>query len=73
MHGNGEHHASLGAVIETMRQTENDLSAPYEETSLGGLVVNVLLADERGNKQVLSTVSVDGRTEIARKNMQEKK
>ena len=41
MHGNGEHHVSLDAVIETMRQTGNDMSARYKETSLGGLAVNV--------------------------------
>jgi L-serine dehydratase len=41
MHGNGEHHVSLDAVIETMRQTGNDMSTRYKETSLGGLAVNV--------------------------------
>lgn len=41
MHGNGQHHVSLDAVIETMRQTGNDMSARYKETSLGGLAVNV--------------------------------
>lgn len=41
MHGNGEHLVSLDAVIETMRQTGNDMSARYKETSLGGLAVNV--------------------------------
>jgi L-serine dehydratase len=34
MHGNGEHHVSLDAVIETMRQTGNDMSTRYKETSL---------------------------------------
>ncbi len=41
MHGNGEHHVSLDAVIETMRQTGNDMSTRYKETSLAGLAVNV--------------------------------
>ena len=41
MQGNGEHHVSLDAVIETMRQTGNDMSTRYKETSLGGLAVNV--------------------------------
>lgn len=41
MHGNGKHHVSLDAVIETMRQTGNDMSTRYKETSLAGLAVNV--------------------------------
>lgn len=41
MHGDGAHHVSLDAVIETMRQTGNDMSTRYKETSLGGLAVNV--------------------------------
>ena len=43
MHGNGEHHVSLDAVIETMRQTGNDMSARYKETGFGGWAVNVLV------------------------------
>ena len=41
MHGDGAHHVSLDAVIETMRQTGEDMSTRYKETSLGGLAVNV--------------------------------
>jgi len=33
---------SLDQVIETMRQTGNDMSSKYKETSLGGLAVNVV-------------------------------
>jgi L-serine dehydratase len=40
LHGNGEHLVSLDAVIETMRQTGNDMRSQYKETSLGGLAVN---------------------------------
>jgi hypothetical protein len=32
-HSNGEHLVSSDAVIETMRQTGNDMSARYKETS----------------------------------------
>jgi L-serine dehydratase len=32
----------LDAVIETMRQTGNDMHHQYKETSLGGLAVNVV-------------------------------
>jgi L-serine dehydratase len=31
----------LDACIETMRQTGEDMSEKYKETSLGGLAVNV--------------------------------
>lgn len=41
--GNGRHHVSLDAVIETMRQTGADMQAKYKETSLGGLAANVPL------------------------------
>jgi L-serine dehydratase len=41
--GDGRHHVSLDAVIETMRQTGADMQAKYKETSLGGLAVNVPL------------------------------
>ncbi len=34
--------APLDTVIETMRQTGEDMRRKYKETSLGGLVVNVV-------------------------------
>ena len=37
----GTHLVPLDACIETMRQTGNDMSEKYKETSLGGLAVNV--------------------------------
>ena len=40
--GDGEHLVSLDAVIETMRQTGEDMQRKYKETSLGGLAVNVV-------------------------------
>ncbi len=40
--GDGEHIVSLDAVIETMRQTGEDMRNKYKETSLGGLAVNVI-------------------------------
>jgi L-serine dehydratase len=42
LQGDGKHVVSLDAVIETMRQTGNDMRAKYKETSLGGLAVNVV-------------------------------
>ncbi|HEX4118603.1 MAG TPA: L-serine ammonia-lyase [Rhizomicrobium sp.] len=42
LQGDGRHVVSLDAVIETMRQTGNDMRAKYKETSLGGLAVNVV-------------------------------
>ena len=36
------HYVSLDAVIETMRQTGEDMKSKYKETSLGGLAVNVV-------------------------------
>ena len=42
LHGDGKHHVSLDAVIETMRQTGEDMRTKYKETSLGGLAVNVV-------------------------------
>ncbi|MGN7779594.1 L-serine ammonia-lyase [Mycolicibacterium sp. 22603] len=42
LHGTGQHHVSLDIVIETMRQTGNDMSDRYKETSTGGLAVNVV-------------------------------
>lgn len=38
----GRHTVSLDAVIETMRQTGNDMLSKYKETSAGGLAVNVV-------------------------------
>jgi len=40
--GDGKHHVSLDAVIETMRQTGADMRTKYKETSRGGLAVNVV-------------------------------
>lgn len=40
--GDGTHVVSLDAVIETMRQTGNDMSSRYKETSEAGLAVNVV-------------------------------
>jgi len=42
LHGDGQHIVSLDAVIETMRQTGNDMRQKYKETSQGGLAVNVV-------------------------------
>ena len=42
LQSDGSHLVSLGAVIETMRQTGKDMTSKYKETSLGGLAVNVL-------------------------------
>jgi L-serine dehydratase len=42
LQGDGIHIVSLDAVIETMRQTGNDMSEKYKETSTGGLAVNVV-------------------------------
>ena len=41
LRGNGEHLVPLDACIETLRQTGQDMSHKYKETSLGGLAVNV--------------------------------
>jgi len=40
--GDGKHFVPLDACIETMRQTGNDMSDKYKETSTGGLAVNVV-------------------------------
>ncbi|MCL3777846.1 L-serine ammonia-lyase [Actinomyces sp. 186855] len=40
--GQGRHAVSLDTVIETMRQTGEDMLAKYKETSRGGLAVNVV-------------------------------
>lgn len=42
LRGDGKHFVSLDAVIETMRQTGEDMQSKYKETSLGGLAVNVV-------------------------------
>ena len=42
MHGDGRHIVSLDSVIETMRQTGEDMKLKYKETSQGGLAVNVV-------------------------------
>ena len=39
--GDGTHKVSLDQVIRTMRQTGEDMSSIYKETSQGGLAVNV--------------------------------
>ena len=41
LRGDGSHLVPLDAAIETMRQTGEDMSVKYKETSLGGLAVNV--------------------------------
>ncbi|WP_238367007.1 L-serine ammonia-lyase [Mesobacterium pallidum] len=41
LRGDGSHFVPLDACIETMRQTGQDMSEKYKETSLGGLAVNV--------------------------------
>ena len=40
--GEGRHAVGLDTVIETMRQTGEDMLAKYKETSRGGLAVNVV-------------------------------
>jgi len=40
--GDGKHKVSLDRVIETMRQTGEDMKVTYKETSKGGLAVNVV-------------------------------
>ena len=40
--GDGSHKVSLDQVIATMRQTGEDMSSVYKETSQGGLAVNVI-------------------------------
>ena len=42
LRGDGSHVVSLDAVIETMRQTGEDMRSQYKETSLGRLAVNVV-------------------------------
>lgn len=42
LNGDGSHRVSLDMVIETMRQTGEDMSSKYKETSEAGLAVNVI-------------------------------
>jgi len=42
LNGDGRHIVSLDQVIETMRQTGEDMKSQYKETSQGGLAVNVV-------------------------------
>lgn len=42
MHGDGSQKVSLDQVINTMRQTGQDMQTIYKETSEGGLAVNVV-------------------------------
>ena len=42
MRSGGQHKVTLDQVIETMRQTGQDMSSKYKETSEGGLAVNVV-------------------------------
>jgi len=41
LRGDGTHFVPLDACVETLRQTGQDMSHKYKETSLGGLAVNV--------------------------------
>jgi len=41
LRGDGKHFVPLDSVIETMRQTGQDMHERYKETSLGGLAVNI--------------------------------
>lgn len=42
LYGDGRHQVSLDTVVETMRQTGQDMLEKYKETSVGGLAVNVV-------------------------------
>lgn len=42
LQSDGSHKVSLDQVIETMRQTGEDMKSYYKETSQGGLAVNVV-------------------------------
>lgn len=42
LRGDGTHMVSLDKVIETMRQTGEDMKSKYKETSQGGLAVNMV-------------------------------
>ena len=41
MHGNGEHFMSLDKCIAAMKQTGEEMSTKFKETSLGGLAVTI--------------------------------
>jgi L-serine dehydratase len=41
LRGDGTHRVTLDQVIETMRQTGEDMQSKYKETARGGLAVNV--------------------------------
>ena len=41
LRGDGQHLVPLDSAIETMRQTGEDMSHKYKETSIGGLAVNI--------------------------------
>ena len=41
LRGDGKHHVTLDEVIETMRQTGEDMNHKYKETAGGGLATNV--------------------------------
>jgi len=42
LRGDGQHLVSLDKVIETMRQTGQDMQSKYKETAQGGLAVNIV-------------------------------
>jgi L-serine dehydratase len=42
LRGDGTHFVSLDNCVETMRQTGEDMSTQYKETSQGGLAVNIV-------------------------------
>src|SRR5699024_12371873 len=42
LRGTGEHVVSLDTVIETMRQTGEDMNGRYKETAMGGLAVTAV-------------------------------
>ena len=42
LNGDDQHIVSIDAVIETLRQTGEDMRMKYKETSLGGSTVNVV-------------------------------
>src|SRR3546814_4978334 len=54
LQGDGVHHVSLDAVIETMRQTGADMRSKYKETSRGGLAVNVVVRSEEHTSELQS-------------------
>ena len=42
LHGDGQHLVSLDMVIKTMKETGKDMHHHYNETSIGGLAVNII-------------------------------